>query len=112
MKTANKTKKLDNIQEFMNAWKSHDYHRVHLETNRWQRRFQEAGYFSVALSRNAPNAIDEEVVVTWCTENFENRFAWEGQLDVAVRVLDWIGLPYVFWFETDKDAMLFSLRWV
>jgi hypothetical protein len=99
MKTANKTKKLDNIQEFMNAWKSYDYHRVHLEPNRWQRRFQEAGYFSVALSRNATNAIDKEVVVNWCTENFENRFAW---------VVD----SYVFWFETDKDAMLFSLRWV
>lgn len=106
--------KKDSISDFINAWKKYDRPSLHRpgpfgihterpELNHWQRRFKDAGYYEV----QAPMPIDVDEghtyrvhpsVKNWCDEKFgSDHYSW---------IYD------RFYFETEKDAMLFVLRWL
>jgi len=63
----------------------------------WQSLFSDAGYTSVF----APNSFKDyhrwNSLLTWCNEHIgEDNFTW---------------INSTFWFESDRDAMQFALRW-
>jgi len=93
--------KLDCIQNFIQAWKQWD--RVEdrgqdSESTRpfWNLRFQDAGYYRIEPSRKSISEYWPEMH-HWCEQQFgRDHYAWTGS---------------TFWFENEKDAIVFSLRW-
>lgn len=93
-----------NIREFIDATK--EKHREHLRNHRavgvlltpgkhiyWNEELANAGYITVKLTRSA----DWPEVHRWCIDNFgEDHYTWSGT---------------DFWFESEEDAIMFSLRW-
>lgn len=89
----------DCIQDFIESWKIYD--KQNYNPNQvyppWTKRFVDYGYYSVSLSGNALENNWQEVH-KWCEDQFGGRhYAWTGS---------------VFWFETEKDANWFTLRWL
>lgn len=99
-------KRKDCIREFVTAWGQYDTQnpvgilRITQDPGTiWTRRFKEAGYYHVDLTTPQHwNKIHE-----WCREQygpahyFSLNTTWQGGR---------------FWFETERDAVLFSLRWL
>ena len=70
--------------------KVHDAGRL-VEPLDWNDLFEISGYVSVKSSS------DYKVCCDWCREQFgPEHFAWTGSK---------------FWFESEKDAIMFTLRW-
>jgi hypothetical protein len=60
----------------------------------WNEQFQGAGYYSVDTH---VMTIDWTGCHAWCQQQFgEDHYSWTGS---------------TFWFETEQDALLFTLRW-
>lgn len=58
----------------------------------WTEVLRSGGYYHVI-----PDISNWSEMHTWCNEQFgSDRYAWNGSN---------------FWFETEKDAMLFLLKW-
>lgn len=87
--------KKDPIKNLIQAWEQWDKKPFdpYLE---WNRRFKDAGYFSVKLF-----CTDIDECERWCLNEF-------GE-DHFVRCNYWDG--HVFWFETEQASILFTLRW-
>jgi hypothetical protein len=88
----------DCIQDFIESWKVYDKQNYNPSQvyPPWTKRFVDSGYYSVSLSVNAIENNWQEVH-RWCEDQFGGRhYAWTGS---------------VFWFETEKDANWFTLRW-
>ena len=88
----------DSITDFISAWRQWDEGKEYdPQANRdWARRLAEAGYYSVKVGRIF---IEHEWqnIHGWCEDQFgENHYVWTGT---------------TWWFETDRDAVLFALRW-
>ena len=89
----------DCIQDFIESWKVYDKQNYNPSQvyPPWTKRFVDYGYYSVSLSGNALENNWQEVH-KWCEDQFGGRhYAWTGS---------------VFWFETEKDANWFTLRWL
>ena len=90
----------DCIQDFIDSWKVYDKQQNYNPSQvypPWTKRFVDNGYYSVSLSGNALENNWQEVH-KWCEDQFGGRhYAWTGS---------------VFWFETEKDANWFTLRWL
>jgi len=72
------------VQEMRNSGKP-------IEPANWNGLFLLNGYISVELSPRDKECYE------WCKEQFgSDHFAWTGSN---------------FWFETEKDAIMFTLRW-
>lgn len=60
----------------------------------WNEELAKAGYINVPLTSSA----EWSEVHRWCVANIgKNRYTWTGN---------------IFWFETEKDAIMFTLRWM
>lgn len=83
----------DCIQDFVAAWKSLDSADGISKHIHWDTRFQDAGYFSVEF-----NALKNwQEVHEWCRRWIgEEHYSWTGS---------------VFWFESEKAASWFALKW-
>jgi len=90
-----------NIREFID--KTKEKHREHLRNHHalgvtgktilWSEELAAAGYITVKLTRSA----DWPEVHRWCIDNIgEDHYTWSGT---------------DFWFESEEDAVMFSLRW-
>ncbi len=87
----------DCIQDFIDSWQQYDSKDrgpVRNQIN-WSYRFRDAGYFCVHPTVDSmskwPNMHE------WCHEQFgREHYSWTGS---------------TFWFETEKAAILFTLRW-
>lgn len=95
-----------NIREFINEKKAAHEQRYRNQTaaevllksvkphiEDWNAVFHSGGYYLVN-----PNTTPRwEEIHRWCVENLgDNRYAWNGNN---------------FWFETEQDAIMFTLRW-
>lgn len=47
-------------------------------------------------------------VLNWCTTSFNNSWAWEPTNETALFLAKNL---YTFYFDNEKDASVFSLRW-
>jgi len=96
----------DCIKDFIRAWKEWD--RAEPKDSQfkvwnesviqpfWNTRFQDAGYYSAEPSRESIRGYWQEMH-RWCEEQFSpDHYAWTGS---------------TFWFETERNALLFSLKW-
>jgi len=84
----------DCIQDFVKAWKQMDG--SHLINRKWHLRFEDAGYYRMVPSRENTTYHWGEIH-QWCEQQFgRDHYAWTGD---------------IFWFENERDAMLFALRW-
>jgi hypothetical protein len=84
----------DCIGDFVDSWRAHDT--VAAATNpRWIGRFRDAGYYHAEL-----RCFDGQTwkdVHEWCKQQYGDRhYSWTG---------------FIFWFETEQDSILFTLRW-
>jgi hypothetical protein len=92
----------DCIHDFIQAWKQWDQvedQGRNGESTRpfWNLRLQDAGYYGIEPSREAIRDHWQEMH-HWCEQQFgKNNYAWTSS---------------TFWFESDRAAMLFTLRWV
>jgi hypothetical protein len=91
----------DCIHDFIEAWKQWDSIEASTRVNGtfrpvWNDRFQNAGYYSVVpSSANIVNSWQE--IHRWCKEHVGSRhYVWAGS---------------IFWFDSDRAAMWFKLRW-
>jgi len=86
----------DPVRNFVDAWERWDEARGHdgsVDID-WERRFRDAGYYSATLN---PSVSAWNPVHHWCWQNFgDGHYAWTGT---------------TFWFENERDATLFALRW-
>lgn len=86
--------KKDCIQDFIDAWRERD-DPSDPRVPPWNIRFREAGYYSAPIRLRVLN--DWSDCHKWCNDKFgEKHYAWVGS---------------TFWFETERDAILFILRW-
>jgi hypothetical protein len=91
----------DCIQDFIEAWKQWDLadrQGRQGESVRpiWKLRFRDAGYYRVEPSSGSVTHNWQEMH-SWCEEHIGARhYAWAGS---------------TFWFESDRAAVLFTLRW-
>ena len=86
--------KSESIVDFIESQKMWDS-LTEKHTENWAESLQSAGYVGVCIDiqNNKPWLIKK-----WCAEQFGIRhYAWSGD---------------VFWFESEQDSVLFSLRWV
>ena len=88
----------DSITDFIAAWRQWDEGKEYdPQANRdWARRLAEAGYYRVEVGRHS---IEHEWpnIHRWCEDQFgKNHYTWTGT---------------TWWFESDRDAMVFALRW-
>ena len=66
------------------------------ETPPWDDLLFKLGYYRVRLTPNAISLWPKLHI--WCGEHIgEDHYTWVG---------------YTFWFENDRDAVLFSLKWL
>jgi hypothetical protein len=87
--------KKDCIQDFIAAWKQYDTSTMKYQTPYWNGRFKDAGYYPVDVSNSMYNWSS---IHAWCEEKFtKNHYAWAGS---------------TFWFESEQDAIMFTLRWL
>lgn len=98
-------KKLDRIGEFIRAWNDHlspERWFNHMVTEslqirhdiEWYYRFRDAGYYSVRSTKL--NEFRHEIH-DWCREYIGyDRYAWTDT---------------TFWFDNERDVILFTLRW-
>lgn len=57
----------------------------------WNSVFEDQGYYSVTVRPKSKECY------VWCAEQFgKDHYAWTGSK---------------FWFETEQDAIIFTLRW-
>ena len=88
-------KKFNSIQKFAAYWQLRD-ERLPSTTvmPNWYTRFLKAGYYQIEIS-----GFDEwSETHKWCREQFgEDHYNWTGS---------------IFWFETERDATFFALRWL
>ena len=88
-------KKFNNIGRFIDDWQQRD-RRFGSGTLMpdWYSRFLKAGYYQIEIS-----GFDEwSETHKWCREQFgEDHYNWTGS---------------IFWFETERDATFFALRWL
>jgi hypothetical protein len=107
--------KKDSISDFIQAWKNYDlpvsstgklpvreYSEGLTDFFRWRHRFKEAGYYEVQvpalLVKHGLKYTIHPSIKNWCNEQFgSDHYTW---------IYD------RFYFETEKDAMLFALRWL
>lgn len=84
--------KKDCILDFCEGWKDYDTG-FDPSLPSWSSRFRDAGYYQAELKHfHLWNETHK-----WCRENFgERHYAWAGN---------------TFWFENEKDAVLFILKW-
>ena len=60
----------------------------------WDKLLDDAGYYSVHISSYK----HWREVMTWCNEVIgEDHYTWTG---------------YTLWFERERDAVIFALRWL
>ena len=66
------------------------------EIPNWAEVFRDGGYYMV--NPNLGGWVDKwQEMHQWCVANFgENHYAWNGNN---------------FWFENEKDAIMFALKW-
>lgn len=84
--------KKDCIQDFVKSWRDVDGPCPYFPP--WNRRFRDAGYYHAVFVGGGDCWREAH---QWCVKQFgAPHYAWVGN---------------DFWFETDKDAMLFTLRW-
>ena len=63
----------------------------------WNSILADRGYVPVPVGYRPRQQGDRTVRLAWCQEQFgEEHYAWTGSN---------------FWFETEKDAIMFALRW-
>ncbi len=97
-------KKLDRITDFIQTWENYEISGISYNSVTWNRRFREAGYVGVEKYFSSFDVMEE--TIGWCEMTFgKGHYAYLAVLSPRHR------FAYNFWFETDKDAMLFSLRW-
>jgi hypothetical protein len=85
----------DCIQDFIQVWQHWDKNQSKRGLA-WHVRFRDAGYYSIQPSHDSIG-INWQKMHKWCEEHFgRDHYAWTGS---------------TFWFENDKDAGLFALRW-
>jgi len=85
----------DCIQDFISAWKAYDASEDRHDRD-WNIRFKEAGYYSAMCGSGVTITVWQQIH-QWCEKQYgANHFAWRGSR---------------FWFETERDALLFILRW-
>ena len=88
----------DCIHDFIEAWKAWDLTQrpKSTQTRLWSLRFRDAGYYRVEPSSGSVTHNWQEMH-SWCEEHIGARhYAWAGG---------------TFWFESDRAAVLFALRW-
>lgn len=89
--------KKDCIVDFVQAWRNWDKTRPLDLAHKWDSRFADAGYYRVNVS---PTTVQYHwlEINKWCQEQFgKTHYCWSTN--------------NTFWFESEKDAMLFILRW-
>lgn len=91
----------DCIHDFIEAWKQWDLADQQSRQGEsvrpiWELRFRDAGYYRVESSRDSVTHSWQEMH-QWCEQQFgREHYAWTGS---------------TFWFESDRAAVLFTLRW-
>ncbi len=92
-------KKLDSIQDFIAAWEPDSNTNNYTTFTDWRRRFEEAGYFKV----NMPFKGHDDLIdaIHWCDDS------------IGAKNYAYISYFYgfIFYFQTEKEAMFFALRW-
>ena len=84
----------DNIREFVETWKSWSISR-NATSFKWASRLKDAGYIGIPL--NGRYMSEWPKVHEWCNTHIgESHYTWTGS---------------TFWFENQKDANWFALRW-
>ncbi len=89
--------KKDCIGDFVQAWRDWDNTRPLSLAHKWDSRFADAGYYRVNVSvvNIEYNWLD---ITEWCKEQFgKTHYYWSTTNTV--------------WFESEKDATLFILKW-
>jgi len=87
----------DCIHDFIESWKQYDKESSQNHDHYWPHRFRDAGYYRVEPSRDSVTYNWQEMH-SWCEEHVGPRhYAWAGS---------------TFWFDSDRAAVLFTLRWV
>lgn len=82
----------DCIQDFIASWKQYDS-TDGFNNARWDLRLSDAGYYGVTLT----DISEWTSTHKWCEKIYgKNHYAWTGA---------------TFWFESEKDATMFALRW-
>ncbi len=85
----------DNIRDFTESWRRYDIPLTNRTDTRinWSTRYRAAGYYSAQPS----NLEHWGQIHQWCRDYIgEQRYCWTGS---------------TFWFESQKDQVLFLLRW-
>lgn len=83
----------DCILDFVESWKEYDNHNKYHHPN-WESRLRDAGYYRIMYAGNGQNWPD---VHKWCEAQVGNKhYVWTG---------------FTFWFDCEKNAILFGLRW-
>lgn len=87
--------KKDSIRDFVSAWVQYDGNKNVGSLNLvWPRRFKEAGYYGVPLHNTSNNWPE---IHRWCSDQFGvTHYGWTGS---------------IWWFESERDAAIFTLRW-
>jgi hypothetical protein len=82
------------LREFVDAYQEIDrINRIDYTSINWNTRLQQAGYHFIHLNLKYVR----QDIISWCEKNYGTNFAWTGN--------------DTFWFNTEKDAVLFALRW-
>lgn len=92
-------KKLDKISDFVAAWKVYDSTSgTAITSTTWDRRFREAGYFKIEKNRRCQ---DLNPMIEWLYTNVDR----ENCIYLSLRETT------NFYFQSEKDAVLFALKW-
>jgi hypothetical protein len=89
----------DCIQDFVESWKGYDSNiKGNLQLpncpKNWESRLRDAGYYRAMYAGYGQKWPD---VHKWCEEHVgKKHYAWTG---------------FTFWFDSEKNAILFALRW-
>ena len=86
----------DCIHDLIEAWKQYDKESSQNHDHHWPHRFRDAGYYCIEPSPESIKVYWQEMH-RWCEKHIGPRhYAWAGS---------------TFWFESDRAAVLFTLRW-
>jgi hypothetical protein len=90
--------KKDCIGDFVQAWRDWDKTRPLGLAHNWDSRCTDAGYYRVNVS---PTTVQHHWIDMhkWCQQQFGKTHYFWSTTNTA-------------WFESEKDAMLFILRWL
>lgn len=90
----------DKLEDFIQAWRKYDRDGDKTHTNLtgvWSGRLHDAGYYSVDISGKVPFPYSK--AQQWCIDTIgKGRYCFLTN--------------HSFWFENERDAMLFTLRWL